>query len=145
VPQHASAAPDQGQEQPGGTEQSGPVAPRRTDMAAASAALGAKGSVLLGDSDGTFVRAQNYSVGSSAGSVAVGDLNSDGRPDLVVDDSKDIQIRVLLGNGNDAFRPPIGYTPSGFPLVGLFNGDNRPDLAVIGSNTVSILLNDSSN
>ena len=41
-------------------------------------------SVLLGNGDGTFQTAQNFAAGSSPVSVAVGDFNGDGKPDLAV-------------------------------------------------------------
>jgi hypothetical protein len=41
-------------------------------------------SVLLGNGDGTFQAAVNYAAGSRPASVAVGDFNGDGRPDLAV-------------------------------------------------------------
>ena len=41
-------------------------------------------SVLLGNGDGTFQAAVNYAVGNAPYSVAVGDFNGDGKPDLAV-------------------------------------------------------------
>ena len=41
-------------------------------------------SVLLGNGDGTFLPAQSFPAGSSPRSVAVGDFNGDGFPDLAV-------------------------------------------------------------
>src|SRR5438445_3188752 len=41
-------------------------------------------SVLLGNGDGTFQSALSFAAGTDAASVAVGDLNGDGRPDLAV-------------------------------------------------------------
>src|SRR5207247_1582297 len=41
-------------------------------------------SVLLGNGDGTFQPVQSFAAGSDARSVAVGDFNGDGRPDLAV-------------------------------------------------------------
>src|SRR5262249_6017318 len=43
-------------------------------------------SVLLGKGDGTFQPNIDYTIGANATSVAVGDLNGDGFPDLVVSD-----------------------------------------------------------
>ena len=41
-------------------------------------------SVLLGNGDGTFQAAVNYAAGATPTSVAVGDFNGDGKPDLAV-------------------------------------------------------------
>ena len=41
-------------------------------------------SVLLGNGDGTFQPAQTYAAGAVPRSVAVGDFNGDGKPDLAV-------------------------------------------------------------
>jgi len=53
-------------------------------------------SVLLGNGDGTFQARQNFSVGSSPFSVAVGDLNADGAPDLVTANGVSDNVSVLL-------------------------------------------------
>ena len=41
-------------------------------------------SVLLGNGNGTFQAQQTFATGYGPISVAVGDVNGDGRPDLVV-------------------------------------------------------------
>src|SRR5262249_1840321 len=41
-------------------------------------------SVLLGNGDGAFQPALNFAIGASPLSVAIGDLNGDGKPDLVL-------------------------------------------------------------
>ena len=41
-------------------------------------------SVLLGNGDGSFQSAVNYDTDSYPSSVAIGDLNGDGDPDLAV-------------------------------------------------------------
>ena len=41
-------------------------------------------SVLLGNGDGTFQNQKTFPVGSHPSSVAVADVNGDGRPDLIV-------------------------------------------------------------
>ncbi len=94
----------------------------------------------------TFGNQTPYSAGSSPFSVAVGDFNGDGKPDLAVGNLGSSTISVLLGQGNGAFGPPSTYDTGLSPstlAVGDFNGDGKPDLAVANfdENTISVLLN----
>jgi FG-GAP-like repeat len=77
--------------------------------------------------------------GSVATSVAVADLNGDGKPDLVTSNRGSTSIGVLLNNGDGTFQPADIY-----PAGGLFtqavavtdvNGDHNPDVAVTSSCT----------
>jgi len=84
-------------------------------------------------------------VGLNPYSVAVGDFNGDGKPDLAVANNSSNTVSILLGNGDGTFTPAASPATGGKPYsvaVGDFNGDGKPDLAVAnyGSNTVSILL-----
>jgi hypothetical protein len=102
-------------------------------------------SVLLGNGDGTFQAAQGFRAGSFPRSVAVGDFNGDGAPDLAVTNAGSNDISVLLGNGDGTFQDPQRLGAGTFPYsvaVGDFNGDGAPDLAVAnaGSNDISVLL-----
>jgi hypothetical protein len=79
----------------------------RQDLAVANVSSGDV-SILLGNGDGTFqsalsVPAQGGTVNASDSgpfSVAVGDLNGDGKQDLAVLFSQSDEIGVLLGNGD---------------------------------------------
>lgn len=104
--------------------------------------------ILLGNGDGTFQPHMDYAVspfGYTSG-LAVGDLNGDGKLDLVTPVSEYIGVYVLLGNGDGTFQPPTGsfLTGGGGANVALgdFNRDGKLDLAVpsVGSNLVSVLL-----
>jgi hypothetical protein len=108
-------------------------------------------SIHLGNGDGTFQAAIPFcttgtpptpcQAGSEPTTIAVGDFNSDGIPDLVVNDGSNVD--VFLGNGDGTFQPGVPYaTASGnyTIAVGDFNRDGTPDLAVTASDAVSILL-----
>jgi hypothetical protein len=68
-----------------------------TDSAVSGGSPGV--SVLLGNGVGSFQAAQNFSAGSGPASVAVGDFNGDGLPDLAVADFDSGQVSVLLNDG----------------------------------------------
>src|SRR5439155_24363672 len=78
-------------------------------------------------------------------SVAMGDFNGDGKPDLAVANSGADNILVLLGSGDGTFQPKANFAAGKNPAsiaVGDFNADGISDLVVAnrGSNTVSVLL-----
>jgi hypothetical protein len=84
--------------------------------------------------------------GAGATFVATGDLNGDGKPDMVVVNSGAGNISILLGTGGGSFTAPVNIAVGTLPAdvaIGDVNGDGRPDLVVTnqGSDTVSILLN----
>ncbi len=101
--------------------------------------------VLLGNGDGTFQTMVSYKTGANSASVAVGDFNGDGKPDLVVTNYGSANVSVLLGNGDGTFQTAVNYRVGSVPTsvaVGDFNGDGKLDLAVTNesSNDVSVLL-----
>jgi hypothetical protein len=99
----------------------------------------------LGNGNGSFQNAVNFNTGQFPLSVAVGDLNGDGKPDLAVANSQNGTVSVLLGNGNGTFQNavnfPTGLSPTSVAVADV-NGDGKQDLAVAnsGSNSVSVLL-----
>jgi hypothetical protein len=49
-------------------------------------------SVLMNNGDGTFAARVDYAMGDTPVTMAVGDLNADGRPDLAVAGQKTLSI-----------------------------------------------------
>ncbi|MFO0912074.1 MAG: FG-GAP-like repeat-containing protein [Pirellulales bacterium] len=92
-----------------------------------------------------------FATGNWPRRMAVGDLNADGRPDLVIANARSNTMSVLLnstppGAITPSFQPQVNFDTQSFPFslaIKDLNGDDRPDLAVAnaGSNTVSVLLN----
>ncbi len=100
--------------------------------------------VLLGNGDGTFQTPLIQAVEYEPHSLAVGDFNSDGKPDLAgyvgpmeIIDGHTADV-VLLGNGDGTFQPAVYYGTGGSvtlsaPIVSDFNGDGKADLISAGS------------
>src|SRR5262249_19246937 len=92
-------------------------------------------SVLLGNSNGTFQAAVNYSVPRTSYYLVVGDFNADGVPDLAAPSNNlGGGIGVLMGNGNGTFQALVKFNlPVGVdrPYVGDLNGDHKTDLIAI--------------
>ncbi|CAE7746849.1 unnamed protein product [Symbiodinium necroappetens] len=84
-------------------------------------------------------------VGITPFSVAIGDLNNDGVPDLAVANQSTNDVSVLLGNGDGSFQAKQRFsigTGSFFVVIGNLNDDEIPDLVVANafSSDVSVLL-----
>src|SRR5512143_3040520 len=90
-----------------------------------------------------------FAAGKGPGSLALADLNGDGRLDLVVanDESDDVTVRLGDGNGGFAAAPgspfPAGRSPNDIAIAD-FDADGKPDLAFPNHETshVTVLLGD---
>src|SRR5688572_21442291 len=78
--------------------------------------------------------------------VAVGNVDPDTHPDLVVANCNSNSVSVFRNNGNGTFAPavtyPVGLLPESVKL-GDFDADDDLDIATsnLSSNNVSVLLN----
>lgn len=113
--------------------------------------------VLMGEGHGRFKKAVTYaSGGSDPHSVAVADVNGDGRPDVVVANvsapSGGGGVGVLLGNGDGTFQPAITFSSGAMNAdsvkIADVNRDGIPDIVVANecantdctSGAISVLL-----
>jgi len=82
-------------------------------------------------------------------SVATGDLNHDGKDDLVGCNSIGGTVAVLISNGDGSFAAPKLYSTGGFPWAAVtgdfnFNGDHADDIVTVSrqdKHNVQILTN----
>ena len=102
----------------------------------------------------SFAAQKKFGTGAHAYAVAVADINSDGKPDLIVANYIDGTVCVLLNtSAAGAITPTFstqqtfatGSGPISVAAIDV-NGDGKPDLIVANSNymsgdTVSVLLN----
>jgi hypothetical protein len=104
-------------------------------------------SVLLNRGDGSFQPKRDYRDPVAdcfcSHSVGIGDLNGDGKPELVVADER--SDLVFLNKGRGSFQPRLKYEAGPDPFsvaLGDLNRDGTLDLVTANSdsNTVSVLL-----
>jgi len=117
-----------------------------TYLLTVSLAAGAGGYRLTTAFTQTSLPFAPLSSGAGTDSVAVGDLNGDGIPDIVTANRVDDTVSVFLGNGDGTFQPPktyaVGARVWSVTLADMTN-DGRLDILTVdkGINAISLLLN----
>lgn len=91
-----------------------------------------------------FIAPASYSTGGSAAHIAVGDLNGDGRPDIVTVENATQSLSILLANPDGTYQSPLsrglGFSASSI-VAADFNGDGVADLALSAGNFIAVLIN----
>ena len=108
-------------------------------------------SVPLGRGNGTFAAARSYRAGLENKAIAAGDLNGDGRQDLVVVNSCGSDATcsgagtatVFLANPDGTYQAastvPLGNGPVSVALADL-NGDKKLDLLALNRNDKTLMV-----
>jgi hypothetical protein len=105
--------------------------------------------VLIGKGDGTFAASVAYAAKGEPAAVALGDLNGDGKLDIVVAEGGlggPGDVSAFFGNGNGTFAAPVQYNAgsgAGGVALGDVNGDSRIDVVYPtgGFDSAGVLLN----
>ena len=99
--------------------------------------------VLFGDGHGKLTPGRIYRGQPGMFNIAAGDLNGDGRPDIVTANQDSDSVSIYLNNGTGGFGDPLGTyvgpmtdgktggsinDPYSGPLVADVNGDGKPDI-----------------
>jgi trimeric autotransporter adhesin len=118
------------------------------DAATASVLLN---TTAVGAATASFAAQQTFATGSKPFSVTAADVNGDGKPDLIIANSNNNTLSVLLntsapGAATPSFSAQRTFATSNEPFsvaAADVNGDGKPDLIVANesSDTVSVLLN----
>nr|WP_162143083.1 FG-GAP-like repeat-containing protein [Pedobacter glucosidilyticus] len=96
---------------------------------------------------GSFAAKVDFTTGSTPTSLALGDLDGDGRTDIGVANYSSNSVSILRNIGNSgsitesSFAAKVDFTTSGFPnsiAIGDLDGDGKSDLAVTNESPSSV-------
>ena len=108
--------------------------------ASLSVLLGNGGSAIIA----TFSSPQSFSINNGGDSVDIGDVNNDGKLDIVTANASSTNLSVLLGNGDGTYKFQQNFAPGGGGFaanrvtLGDVNNDGKLDIATISSNGSSV-------
>ncbi len=107
-------------------------------------------SVLLSNSTGpnsfNFAAPVNFATGTYPAKLAVGDLDGDGKPEIISSNFTNSNISVLRNTctpGTASFAATVNYATGANPeyiAIGDLNADGKPELAVANRNTNNVLI-----
>jgi Ca2+-binding RTX toxin-like protein len=99
----------------------------------------------------SYFARSDFTTGANPWSVAIGDLNGDGKPDLAIPNRNSNSVSVLMnttapGATAPSYAPRTDFTTGTWPrsvAIGDLNGDGKQDLAIANSfsDSVSVLMN----
>src|SRR5262249_19009528 len=75
----------------------------------------------------SFQNQVTFATGAQPASMALGDVNADGKPDLAIANHANNSVGVLLNNGNGTFQTQTTFATGGAPssvAMGDFNADS---------------------